>query len=212
MTQAWLKRALRRVRLLLSGRSPTAAKPDIDIFAALDAVEDFNLGIPREVSRYVQTNIAILQAVGAVDTILEVGSCEGDHTIHLAQIAAHVIGIEYSARAATQAQAKVPNATIIIGKAEDLLELVGDRRFDLALACEILYLLKDPASVIADLKRLVPRIIVTNYARRAQRVEPLLTGPGWQRLDDIAAEGLAWRCYLWIDPALSAEVGGGGSR
>ncbi len=188
---------VRRLWSLLTMRASEYTGSDPSRFDRLHMIADpYELTSPREIARYEQTNQAIARAGLQPASILDIAAGEGTQTRYLARIAP-VTAIEVSPRAVARARAALPDTEFLVGRAEDVLTLVGERRFDLAVICELLYLTQNAAQIIADAQRVARAIIVTNYAKRAPALEPLLSGPGWERLDDISAEGTVWRCYLW---------------
>lgn len=202
MTLPFIGAAFRRLWTKLAMRSGEYDGSDPTRFDRLHLVEDpYKLGSKRELLRFEQTNAMIARTCPDLANILEVGSGEGIQTQYLARLCSTIIGIEVSARAAARARARMPDTEFLVGPGEDVIALVGDRPIDLAVVCEILYLTPNAGQIISDLQRIADRIIVTNYYKRAPSVAQYLTGDGWQRLDDISAEGMTWWCYLWNKPA-----------
>lgn len=158
------------------------------------------LSSTREAWRFERTNDLIARHVPGCDTLLEIGTGEGVQTAWLQKVARRVTGIEVSPVAAERARAVVPDVEVLVGPAEDVTQLVGDRTFDLITACEMLYFVPEAAKLLEDLQRLAPRVLVTAYEKRAKLLAHHFCGPGWARLDDIVSEGTHWRCYLWSRP------------
>lgn len=197
-TVARLKRNWRALRSGLWFRPAPYRRMD-----RLYLLEDpWQLTSPREHARFVLTNAIIARVVPNCGALLEIGSGEGEQTAHLLNVAARVTGIEVSEAAVNRARRTTPDADYLIGCAEDAGRLLGERRFDIVTACEMLYYAPDPARVLDTLKGLAPRILVTAYDKRAQGLAPHLQGPGWSRLDDIVVDGTCWHCHLWQSPEL----------
>ena len=164
-------------------------------------VEDpWGLASRREAWRFELTNAAIARHVPDCDSLLEIGTGEGIQTLQFQKVARRVTGIEVSPLAAARARAVVPDVEILVGPAEDVTQLVGDQRFDLITACEMLYFVPEAAQLLEDLQALAPRVLVTAYEKRAKLLAHHFCGPGWARLDDIVSDGTHWRCYLWTRP------------
>jgi SAM-dependent methyltransferase len=167
---------------------------------ALYTMEDpWGLSSERERARFERMNALIAELAPGCDQLLELGSGEGFQTAHLLKVSRHVTGVELSAQAATRAKARCPEAELIVGKAEDVAALLAGRRFDAVTAFEVLYYAKDAGLILEDLKRLAPIVLVTNYMDLAVRMGSYFEGPGWSRLEDIAAEGVVWRVDVWRD-------------
>jgi hypothetical protein len=103
--------------------------------------------------------------------------------------------------AVKRAEARCPGVELRVGRAEEVSELFPGRRFDLVTAFEVLYYSDDIPRVITQLQELSDRILVTNYAERAERMREHFEAPGWRRLADINAEGTTWECRAWVRPA-----------
>jgi hypothetical protein len=80
--------------------------------------------------------------------------------------------------------------------------LLGDQRFDIVTACEMLYYAPDAGRVLDALKRLAPRVLITIYDKRAQGLAAHFDYVGWSRLEDIVIEDTRWHCHLWEAPEL----------
>jgi len=162
--------------------------------------DPWKLSSAREGARFRQTNAMIADIAPGCGTLLELGSGEGAQTAHLLQVSRHVTGIEVSPIAVGRARHAVTDAEFLIGPAEEAERLVGRRRFDLVTACELLYYTLDIETIVETMKALSPRILVTNYEKRAHMLAHHFVGPGWSRLEDIVVDGTRWRCHLWLDP------------
>lgn len=154
--------------------------------------------------RFERTNALVAQVAPDATSLLEIGAGEGMQTEYLSRLGAQITAIEVSADAVTRARERVPEARILHGRAEDVATLVAGRRFDIAVACEVLYYLPDPASLLDDLQRIADRLVVTNYARLDHRLAPLLVGTGWRRCDDIQHGRSAWHGYVWTGPSVGS--------
>ena len=165
---------------------------------ALYAVEDpWLLQSDREQARFAATNALVRSVSPGCRRLLELGCGEGFQTAHLMEVAESVTGIEVSAQAVRRARARCPDATFLVGRAEDTAKLTAGRTFDLVTAFEVLYYASDIPSILADLQRLAPKVLVSNYAERAERMAGCFEGPGWRRLDDLKADDIVWRVDLW---------------
>ncbi len=162
-------------------------------------IEDpWKLTSDRERERFRQTNALIARIAPDCGALLELGSGEGLQTAHLLDVARQVTGLEVSPVAVGRARQAVGGAEFVIGPAEDAARLLGARRFDLITACELLYYTPEVDLILDTLKAFAPRILVTNYEKRARAMTRHFEGPGWSRLDDIVVGGTRWRCHLWV--------------
>lgn len=166
--------------------------------------DPWRLASPLEHGRFALTNAVIAEIAPGCGSLLEIGSGEGEQTAHLLKVAGSVTGIEVSQAAVNRARGATPDAEYLVGCAEDAGLLLGERRFDIATACEMLYYAPDAARVLDALKRLAPRILVTLYDKRAQGLASHFQGTGWSRLEDMVVDGTRWHCHLWQAPELAS--------
>lgn len=201
MEYSRMESAYRRAWSLLTMRAGEYSSTDTTRFDRLHRIEDpYEMGSNRELVRFEKTNDLLQRTCPDIANILEIGSGEGIQTRYLARLTPHITGIEVSPRAVARARERIADVDFIVGAAEDVATLVANRKVDLAMACEMLYLTPHAARILEDLKQIAARIFVTNYAKRAPDVAPYLTGDGWQRLENIEVEGTVWWCYLWNRP------------
>lgn len=187
-----------RVALSRAGLRPGEYSGNYDRLARLYRCPDpWGLDNDADRWRFEQTNAMIAEVAPGATSLLEIGAGEGMQTQYLAQLGARITAVEISADAAVRARSRVPDASILIGRAEDVEALVGGRHFDVAVACEVLYYLPDPAPAIAALQRIAERVVVTNYARLDRRIAPLLDGAGWRRCEDIRHGRSTWHGRVW---------------
>lgn len=187
-----------RVALSRAGLRPGEYSGDYRILQRLyESPDPWRLQSPKETRRFELTCAMIERIVPACQDLLELGCGEGVQSEYFARVARRVTGIEVSAKAVARARQRVPQAEFHEARAEDARAIVGNRRFDLATACEMLYYSPDAARILADLKGFAPRVLVTNHLRQSRWLSPLLEGPGWHRLDDIVVQNTVWRCDLW---------------
>jgi hypothetical protein len=165
--------------------------------------DPWHLSNPREHGRFALTNAMIARIVPDCGALLEIGSGEGEQTAHLLKVARSVTGIEVSQVAVDRARLATPSAEFLVGCAEDAPALLGEHRFDIATACEMLYYAPDAGRVLDTLKCIAPRILVTVYDKRAGGLAIHFESSGWSRLDDIVIDGIRWHCHLWQAPELS---------
>lgn len=168
---------------------------------ALYSVEDpWDLGSAREQERFALTNEIILRVAPGCGRLLEVGCGEGYQTARLREVCEEIVGIEVSAQAVERARKRCPDVSFRVGRAEDVAELVGAERFDVVTAFEVLYYAKDIERIIADLQKLAPTLVITNFVSRAERMAQYFKGPGWRRAEDLRVGDTAWRVDIWQRP------------
>jgi len=121
----------------------------------------WHLNHPGDVYRFEETNRIIRETGGPLETILEIGSAEGDQTEWLLNLAHKVRGVDISPTAIERARrrfANNPNASFSVGKLPD----IGvDGRSDLVTAFEIIYYVKDIPRALDMMDRLGHRRMVS---------------------------------------------------
>ena len=89
-----------------------------------------------------------------------------------------LVGIDVSGRAIERARARCPKAQFLAGDSFTPA-LGGHRPFDLVVACEVLYYVKDVTAELERLRQLGRACLVTYYARPAETLDPyVLSIPG----------------------------------
>jgi protein-L-isoaspartate O-methyltransferase len=174
---------------------------------ALYAVEDpWDLGSEREQTRHRLMNDLIRGLAPDCERLLELGSGEGLQTQHLLEVCGEVVGVEISPQAVARARQRCPQATFLVGRAEDLPTILPGQRFDVVTAFEVLYYAREPRPILDGLKTIGSTILVTNYMDVAQHMAGLFEGPGWRRLDDLTVEDTTWRVDVWQAQGAAGET------
>ncbi len=137
----------------------------------------------REQSRFEQTNDVITARLGRPGSVLEIGSGEGHQSEHLSRICDRLDGLDVSARAVERAQARVPQARFALGQVSALpWAPPPGGRYDLVVACEVLYYMSDIPATVAGMSRLGRACLVTFFCPSARVVARHLQDiPGLER-------------------------------
>jgi SAM-dependent methyltransferase len=151
----------------------------------------------REQSRFRQTNAVLESLVGPVKSILEIGSGEGHQSEHLARLCQRLDGVDVSARAVARASARVPHCRFGVGDIANLPWTMAEGdRYDLVVACEMLYYVADVPKTIARMSELGRACLVTFFCpgqRLARHLEAIPAAQrGW-----IYHEPYAWLWAFW---------------
>jgi SAM-dependent methyltransferase len=168
------------------------------------ALEDpWELGSGKDGARFLQTNSVIENRLGRVGSLLEVGCGEGHHSLHLARICDRLVGIDVSERAIARARQRLPGAEFKVCDLAGLGSRAG--RFDLVVACEVLYYMKDVPAALARMSALGAACLATFYGPTARVVAPhLATVPladrGW-----IFEAPHAWLYAFWRPPTYPGQ-------
>lgn len=188
LRRLWMKYAMRGV-----GGADNYSR--LDRAYALD--DPWNMDSALERSRFEATNAMIERAFGRVGNLLEIGCGEGHQSAYLIQVAEQLYGIDVSARAIERARIRVPRATFA---ACDLASQPwGDAagRFDLVVACEVLYYIKDIPATLTRMRRLGRGGFVTFFAPAMGLVSPHIADiPGLHK-DWMQAYGTTWLVVWW---------------
>jgi SAM-dependent methyltransferase len=94
-----------------------------------------------EIYRFEETNRIIQNVIGPVETILEIGSGEGDQTQWLSRLARKINAVEISSTAVRRARRKFEGNPRVSFQVGALPDLGIAERFDLVTAFEIVYYL-----------------------------------------------------------------------
>jgi predicted TPR repeat methyltransferase len=128
------------------------------------------LDTPAEHHRFAETNRALQAAFGTdVDRLLEIGCGEGLQSAALAGVCRRLTGVDVSETAVGRARERVPSAEFAAGDlfAQPWAGETG--RFDVVVACEVLYYLSDVPRTLEAMERLARRGCLVTYFAPAER-------------------------------------------
>lgn len=173
-----------------------------DNHAGLDKLyalpDPWGMTTEREQSRFAQTNAVIAAHAGRVGTLLEIGSGEGHQSEHLATLCDQLYGLDVSERAVERARERLPAARFGVGEITALpWEPPPGGKYDLVVACEVLYYLSDIGKAVESMSSLGRACLVTFFCPSARRVaEHLQDLPGVRR-GWIYHDPYAWLWAYW---------------
>ena len=148
--------------------------------------------------RFRETDRLIVEQFGHVGTILEIGCGEGHQSQELLKVCDELVGVDVSARAVERAKTRCPGARFVAGDifTSDLLQ---GRRFDLVVACEVLYYIQDVAAALARFRQLGDAALVTYYDLHAQTLDPHVLAAAEVGTSKITFGPAGWTAAWWPD-------------
>jgi 2-polyprenyl-3-methyl-5-hydroxy-6-metoxy-1,4-benzoquinol methylase len=191
LRRAWMNYALRGV-----GGADNHDRLDL----AYRLADPWNMESDLERFRFERTNALIARRFPGIRSILELGSGEGHQSEFFRHLCTELYGVEVSATAVARAQERLPQAHFTVG---DIFAQPWGRqrgRFDLVVACEVLYYVSDIDRTIKEMNYLGQSCLVTMFAPAIRRV-----GPSIDRLPDVqkdwfGAHGAEWVVAFWRSP------------
>ena len=148
----------------------------------------------RERFRFQETNRLIYRNIGRPVRLLEVGCGEGHQSQELLKTCDRLVGIDVSRRAVQRSAERCPHATFRVG---DVLSCNPLERFDLVVACEVLYYMQDVASAIERISDLGQWCLVTYFDVHADRLDPYLEGIPEVKSDRFHYGDTGWKAFWW---------------
>jgi ubiquinone/menaquinone biosynthesis C-methylase UbiE len=189
--RAWMNYALRGV-----GANDNHARLDL----AYRIGDPWNMESELEKFRFERTNAVIRRQWPALDSLLEVGCGEGHQSRHLSELCRQLHGVDVSATAVERAKQRLPAANFAAG---DIFAQPWGRdpgRFDLVVACEVLYYIADIQGTIDEMNRIGKHCMVTLFAPAIRRVGPFVENiPGVQK-DWFGHASAQWVVAWWPSP------------
>lgn len=181
------------VRLLQKG---TVHASNNGRFDKLYHVSDpWHMGSEREQLRFQETNRLIEQELGSLGTLLEIGCGEGHQTEHLTRLCDQLYGFDVSKTAVGRAQQRCPDAKLSVA---DIFSYQPEvKKFDLVVACEVLYYIKDTAAAIARMSELGTRCIVTYYQSGPCVLDAFFNNSDGIGTRVIKAGDTSWKIVWW---------------
>jgi SAM-dependent methyltransferase len=183
------------LRYNLNGATPMEIPRRLE---SLYEMEDpWHLQAERETVRFHEINALVRRHFPNTRTVLEIGSGEGLQTRHLLEIATQLYGVELSPTAVERARRRVPEARFYVGDFRGRPWRDATDRFDLIVACEVLYYLSDAdlRDTVRAMSRLGRGCLVSfksSAAERLARVLPLDAERAW-----IHCDGATWLVAWW---------------
>ncbi len=182
-------------RALLRGAAFRDAGRRLDLLYALE--DPWEMASEREQHRFRETSARLREIAPHFQSVLEVGCGEGHQSVELLRLTDALAGIDISARAVARARARCPEGRFEVGGTADVARLFPGRRFDLVVACEVLYYVGDVAAAVAQLQAAGDRLFVTAYRQRAEMMRAHFEGEGWQEMAPIHHGETSWDCFVW---------------
>jgi 2-polyprenyl-3-methyl-5-hydroxy-6-metoxy-1,4-benzoquinol methylase len=151
----------------------------------------------REQFRFEMTNALLQAKLGRSGTLLEVGCGEGHQSEHLARLCDQLYGIDVSPRAIERARQRLPGARFDVGSLPAVPHAPEGGRFDVVVACEVLYYMGDIGGAVRAMSELGDACLVTFFGPAAARVARHVDGipnveRGW-----FFHEPYAWLWAFW---------------
>jgi len=187
-----LKRIWRRV-ILRDVRYRDSCKT-LDKFYMVS--DPWNMGSPSEQYRFAETNRVILEEIGRVGSLLEVGCGEGHQSLYLKLVCNRLTGLDVSARAVQRARKRCTSAEFLVG---DIFCQEANARapFDLVVACEVLYYMSDVRGALKRMQALGRNVFVSYFSRVTDTIDPEILCFTGAVLRNLEFEGSWWRVAWW---------------
>lgn len=152
-------------------------------------------GLRAESFRFSETNRIIQDKFGYVDRLLEIGCAEGEQSKKLQMQCRSLNGVDVSARAIARAQKNCPTGAFSVG---DVFSINPDEPpFDLVVACEVLYYIKDTTAALDRLSRLGKSCLVTYYDKYDDRLREYFAKVPDQNRAAIQCGDERWHVLWW---------------
>jgi 2-polyprenyl-3-methyl-5-hydroxy-6-metoxy-1,4-benzoquinol methylase len=161
-------------------------------------IEDpWKLDSELEHARFRGTSERLARAFGRPRTILEVGCGEGVQSAYFAQQCDRLTGIDVSARAIERARRRLPQAELAVG---DLAAQAWARetdRFDVVVACEVIYYMSDVPAFLAAMSRLGRGCMVTYFSAAERKMGRFVRAIPDVAIDEIVQPQASWLVATW---------------
>ena len=166
--------------------------------------DPWNLNSPGERVRYQETNNLIQREFGRPRRLLELGCGEGYQSQYLARVCDSLHGCDISARAVQRARDRCTSGTFSVGSISDLLAKQV-AKYDVVVACEVLYYIKDVQGTIDNMSKLGDACLVTYYESQRDRLDRTIVCPGPSGRSVIRNGEGSWIAVWWHNPRSSGS-------
>jgi len=160
--------------------------------------DPWNLDCERERHRFAETNGHLQRAFGErVGSLLELGCGEGLQSEVLARICDRLTGIDVSPTAVGRARERLSSAEFAAGDLFAQPWSHSSHRFDVVVACEVLYYLSDVPRTLDAMERLATKgWLATYFAPAERKIGAHLARPGVER-DSFRFGDTEWVVAWW---------------
>jgi SAM-dependent methyltransferase len=158
--------------------------------------DPWDLDSERQHVRFREVNRLIEESFGHVGRILEIGCGEGHQSQELLRVCDELVGTDVSAKAVARARARCPQATFVVGDVFGGTTLQSER-FDVVLACEVLYYVRDVRAAVARLSELGDACLVSYYDRPAEELDPVVRAVPGAIATRVEDGGAGWTVVAW---------------
>lgn len=195
------RKAARRTWMRYALRGVGGADDHARLEMAYRLADPWNMESNLERFRFERTNALIARHFPGVQSILELGCGEAHQSEYLRRVCGELYGVDVSSTAVERARNRLPDATFAVG---DIFKQPWGRdrgRFDLVVACEVLYYVADVQKTIDEMNYLGKSCFVTLFAPAARRLSPFIEQLPSVQKDWFATNGTEWLVAFWRSPA-----------
>lgn len=189
LKKIWMRFALKGIRYSNNYKK-------FDFFYIVN--DPWNLASQSEQYRFEETNRLILNKFGKVKSLLEIGCGEGHQSLKLQQVCESIIGLDISERAIKRARKRCPGVEFLVG---DIFskEVSSRAPFDLVVACEVLYYIKNIPTFIKNMQTLGRYNFVTYFAGEMETLDPLVLSLPGAESKVLKFKSNQWRAVWWCN-------------
>jgi 2-polyprenyl-3-methyl-5-hydroxy-6-metoxy-1,4-benzoquinol methylase len=194
------RKAVRRTWMNYALRGVGGADNHARLEMAYRLADPWNMESDLERFRFERTNQLVANNFAGTQSLLELGCGEGHQSEYFQRICTEVYGVDVSGTAIGRAQARLPQGRFAAG---DIFAQPWGRergRFDLVVACEVLYYVADIQRTIDEMNFLGKSCFVTIFAPAIRRVGPFIERLPDVRKDWFGAHGAEWVVAFWRSP------------
>ncbi len=158
--------------------------------------DPWNAASPSQKFRFEETNRLIEMKFGRVNNLLEIGCGEGHQSLYLNAICDHLTGLDVSLRVVKRAAKRCPQSDFFVG---DIFskECRRGAPYDLVVACECLYYMKEIPDVISRMRELGRNTLVSYFSGRMDELDPQILSVPEAMSEILEFEGARWRIVWW---------------
>jgi SAM-dependent methyltransferase len=158
--------------------------------------DPWGMNSPSERYRFAETNRLILEKFGRVSSILEIGCGEGHQSLYLKMICDRLRGFDVSERAVKRAQKRCSGVDFFVGDVFSK-EVEARAPYDIVVACEVLYYIKDVPFVLQRMKSMAPQSLLTYFAGEMEAMDKQVLAIPGTTSKVIEFKNSRWRLVWW---------------
>jgi len=184
----------------------TISSSNLYRFEKLYHVNDpWEMSSKKEQNRFSETNRIIQEELMWVGSLLEIGCGEGHQSEYLTNICNKLYGFDVSKKAVERARIRCPECTLTVADIDTYKP--EQEKFDLVVAFEILYYVKDIPAALERMNELGNKCMISFYQSGSCILDDYFSDNKNIKSRVIQVDDTSWKVVWWDNQNIKNKVG-----